>query len=64
MNGPVGNAWLTFVVTLTRRLRREITSALNALLAYYETFRRLVIRDCSLGGLGIGVILHGEIDIV
>ena len=50
------------VVTLTRRLEGTITIALNVFLGYYDTIERLVIRDCSLGGLGRDLILQGELD--
>ena len=44
------------VVTLTRLLEGAITITLNVLLVYYDAIERLVIRDCSLGGLGRDLI--------
>ena len=52
------------VATLTRWLGGTITIALNALLEYYDTLERLVIRDCSLGRLGRDLILQGDLDLV
>ena len=38
--------------------------SLSTLLEYYDTMARLTIRDCSLGGLGLQLILKGGLDIV
>ena len=37
---------------------------MNNRLEFYDTIERLAIRDSSMGGIGIQLILHGELDTV
>ena len=47
------------VATLTRWLEGAITITMNASLEYYDKIERLVIRDCSIDGLGRDLIIQG-----
>ena len=51
MKESAGNAWPADV-------------PLNTLLEFYDTLERIVIRDCSSGGLGMPLISPGELDTV
>ena len=47
---------------LTRRLGGNQTLTINILLEYFDVIERLVIRDCSLGGMGRDLIIQGELE--